>query len=140
MPTYDVRFEASNDIAGANNRQRREVKEIIEYSLPTFMDKNNRSGTLVKKTLVQCYIAMFQCLFDICTQENLLLSIEHLNLDFEYAAHEAGRHFWLDVTIKGCQFHLAQGWYRKIQSLRLTAEYKSQESVVGQWLKCFFSV
>jgi hypothetical protein len=69
-----------------------------------------------------------------------VLNIEHLNLDFEYAAHEAGRHFWLDVTIKGCQFHLAQGWYRKIQSLRLTAEYKSQESVVGQWLKCFFSV
>ena len=53
MPTYDVRFEASNDIAGANNRQKREVKEIIEYSLPTFIDKNNRSGTLVKKTLVR---------------------------------------------------------------------------------------
>lgn len=78
---------------------------------------------------------MFQCLLDICTQENLILNIEHLNLDFEYAAHEAARHFWPDVAIKGCQIHLPQAWYRTIQSLGLTAEYKSQESVVEQWLK-----
>ena len=79
----------------------------------------------------ECYIAMFQCLLDICTQENLVLNIEYLNLDFEHAAHEAARHFWPDVTINGCHFHLAQAWYRKIQSLGLTAEYKSHESVVG---------
>ena len=53
MPTYDVRFEASNDIAGANNRHMREAKAIIEDSLPTFIDKHSRSGTLVKKTLVR---------------------------------------------------------------------------------------
>ena len=33
-----------------------------------------------------------------------VLNIEHLNLDFEYAAHEAARHFWPDVTIKGVNF------------------------------------
>ena len=73
-------------------------------------------------------------------KENLELNITHLNLDFEYAAHEAARHFWPDVTIKGCQFHLAQAWYRKIQSLGLTSEYKDQESPVGQWLKTFFGL
>jgi hypothetical protein len=88
----------------------------------------------------ECYIEMFQYLLDICTQENLELNITHLNLDFEYAAHEAARHFWPDVTIKGCQFHLAQAWYRKIQSLGLTSEYKDQESPVGQWLKTFFGL
>ena len=46
----------------------------------------------------ECYIAMFQCLLDICTQENLILNIEYLNLDFEYAAYEAARHFWPDVN------------------------------------------
>ena len=60
---------------------------------------------------------MFQYLLDVCTQENLELYITHLNLDFEYAAHEAARHFWPDVIIMGCQFHLVQAWYRKIQSL-----------------------
>jgi hypothetical protein len=42
----------------------------------------------------ECYIEMFQYLLDVCTQENLELYITHLNLDFEYAAHEAARHFW----------------------------------------------
>ena len=81
---------------------------------------------------------MFQYLLDVCTGENLELNITHLNLDFEYAAHEAARHFWPDVTIKECPFHLAQAWYRKIQSLGLTSEYKDQESPVGQWLKTIF--
>jgi hypothetical protein len=40
------------------------------------------------------------------------LNITHLNLDFEYSAHEAARHFWPDVTIKGCQFHLAHRFGR----------------------------
>jgi hypothetical protein len=42
----------------------------------------------------ECYIEMFQYLLDVCTQENVELNIMHLNLDFEYAAHEAARHFW----------------------------------------------
>ena len=45
-------------------------------------------------------LMMFQYPLDVCTQENLELNITHLNLDFEYAAHEAARHFWPDVTIK----------------------------------------
>ena len=48
-----MRFEASNNIAASNRTQRKEAKEIIEDSLPTFIDKNSRSGTLVKKTLVR---------------------------------------------------------------------------------------
>ena len=43
----------------------------------------------------ECYIEMFQYLLDVCTQENVELNIMHLNLDFEYAAHEAARHFGL---------------------------------------------
>ena len=80
-------------------------------------------------------LTMFQYLLDVCTQENLELNITHLNLDFEYAAHEAASHFWPDVTIKECQFHMAQAWYRKIQSPGLTSKCKNQESPVGQWLK-----
>ena len=87
-----------------------------------------------------CYIEMFRCLVDACVKENFTLNIENLNLDFELAVHDAARHFWPDVAIKGCQFHLAQAWYRKIQSLGLTSEYKSQDSAVGQWLKTFFGI
>ena len=46
MSTYDVRFEASNNIAASNKKQREEAKEIIEDNLPTFIDKSCRSRTL----------------------------------------------------------------------------------------------
>jgi len=41
-----MRFEATDNMAHSNKKQRRDAKEIIEYSLPTFIDKNGRSGTL----------------------------------------------------------------------------------------------
>lgn len=53
MSTYEVRFEASNRISASNKKQREEAKEIIEHSLPTFIDKHSRSGTLKKTKLVR---------------------------------------------------------------------------------------
>ena len=47
---YDVIFEASNDIAPANNKQTQEAEEIIEKSLPTSIDNNNKSRTLEENT------------------------------------------------------------------------------------------
>ena len=32
---------------------------------------------LLPRKTKECYIVIFQCLLDICTQENLVLSIEH---------------------------------------------------------------
>jgi hypothetical protein len=48
--------------------------------------------------------------------------------------------FWLTVIIKECHFHLFQAWWRKIQSLGLATEYKSEESVIGKWLQVFFGL
>ena len=53
MSTYDVRFEASNNIAASNKKHRKEAKEIIEDKLPTFIDKNSGSGTLEKTKYVR---------------------------------------------------------------------------------------
>lgn len=36
-----------------NYKQRQEAREIIDESLPTFIDKNKRSGTLVKTKLLR---------------------------------------------------------------------------------------
>jgi hypothetical protein len=44
------------------------------------------------------------------------------------------------VLIKACQFHLGQAWYRKIQNLGLSGEYKDPESDIGKWLKKFFGL
>ena len=53
MSTYEVRFEASNRISASNKKQREGAREIIKDSLPTFIDKDSRSGTLKKTKLVR---------------------------------------------------------------------------------------
>ena len=60
----------------------------------------------------------------------LILNISCLHLDFEHATHNAARAKWPGIDIKGCQFHLSQSWWRKVQSLGLAAEYKNPESDV----------
>ena len=52
------------------------------------------------------------------------LDISYLHLNFEVAAHEAACHFWPNVVLKACQFHLCEAWWRKIQTLGLFAVYK----------------
>jgi len=46
-------------------------------------------------------------------------------VDFEEAIHYSNLSVWPETNIKGCRFHLGQSWWRKIQNLGLTNEYKS---------------
>lgn len=62
-----------------------------------------------------------------------------ISVDFEKAIHNAIIQIWPTTTINGCRFHLHQAWYRKIQSLGLTSEYKNV-SEVGKWLKHTFGL
>lgn len=87
-----------------------------------------------------CYVSMFQYLKSACQDHDLNLTPNSIHLDFEIATHEAAKQIWPNVCVKACQFHLSQAWYRKIQSLGLTKEYKDTESPVGQWLKLFFGL
>jgi hypothetical protein len=50
------------------------------------------------------------------------------------------RHTTLPVTVKCCRFHLGQSWWRKIQSLSLSNEYKDKESDIGKWLLMTFGI
>jgi hypothetical protein len=81
---------------------------------------------------------MFQHLVQSCPQFGVNFDISVLHLDFEIAVLEAVLSIWPNVLIKACQFHLGQAWYRKIQNLGLSGEYKDPESDIGKWLKKFF--
>ena len=48
--------------------------------------------------------------------------------------------FGRQSSLNGCHFHLSQAWWRKIQSLGLATEYKSEVSVIEKWLKVFFGL
>ena len=83
---------------------------------------------------------MFQHLVQSCSQSGVNLDLSVLHLDFEISVHEAVLSIWPNVLIKACQLHIGQAWYRKIQNLGLSGEYKDPASYIGKWLKKFFGL
>ncbi|GFR80466.1 hypothetical protein ElyMa_000581900 [Elysia marginata] len=65
---------------------------------------------------------------------------EEMFVDLEVSVHAALSSTWPSCKIRLCHFHLSQAWFRKIQELGLTAEYKNNDSEIGQWLKLFFAI
>jgi hypothetical protein len=59
--------------------------------------------------------------------------------DFEVAIHNAVTMVWKDVEITGCRFHLLQAWFRKVQTLGLSKDYR-QGTEVGKWIQYSFGL
>ena len=58
-------------------------------------------------------------------------------LDFEVGLHKAANQIFPEAILRGCHFHLAQNWWKKIQSSGLVPSYRS-DSDAGKWLRrCF---
>ena len=83
------------------------------------------------------YRSFWNDLLTICTERNLQLKPSIIHVDFEQAMHNVLKEIASDAQLKCCRFHLAQEWWRKIQSVGLSNEYKNTESQLGKWLKCF---
>jgi hypothetical protein len=49
--------------------------------------------------------------------------------DFEFAAICALKEVYSNVIVSGCQFHLSQCIWRKIQSMGLVSMYKSNNNI-----------
>ena len=79
----------------------------------------------------ETYRKMFTHLKNICLHHGLNLDIQTLHLDFEKATHNAATAIWSNVAIKGCLFHLRQAWFRKVQTLGLSPDYKNPKSEIG---------
>ena len=83
---------------------------------------------------------MWDLLIDACTTINFTLQPEVVHIDFKYAMHSAVTNKFPNVTISCCRFHLGQSWWQKIQSLRLSVEYKNKCSDVSKWRTHFFGL
>lgn len=94
---------------------------------------------LLQSKTKNCYRDMFAVLIETCSRMSLNLEISSIHLDFEIAVHEVIKEFFPNAEIKGCNFHLAQAWYRKIQQLGLAPTYK-EDTPSGRWLKNFFGL
>jgi hypothetical protein len=42
-----------------------------------------------------------------------------------------------DARIDCCSFHLGQAWWRNIQRIGLSSEYKDKSGEIGKWLSKF---
>jgi hypothetical protein len=72
-----------------------------------------------------------------CKEINLKFQPEEIVIDFEKSIHNAVKIVWNEVKIIGCRFHISQAWWRKVQELGLSKDYK-ERTEVGKWIGyCF---
>ena len=88
MADYDVKYEACKDITGSNNKQRKEAREIIDESLPTFIDKNKKSGTIVRTQLVRLDL-QGQFIYNGMRYANLQIQLNQPRMEGEEEGNEA---------------------------------------------------
>jgi hypothetical protein len=51
-----------------------------------------------------------------------------IRVDFEKAMHNSVKNLFPETQLDCCRFHLGQWWWRKIQSVGLSSEYKDKSS------------
>lgn len=71
---------------------------------------------------------------------NLIFSPKTVIVDLEKSIHNAVLNVLPETKIVFCRFHLTQAWYRKIQKLGLSVEYRDDTSEVGKWLHYIFGL
>ena len=80
---------------------------------------------LARKSEV-CHQQMWFLLFQLCEQRNLTLTPHSIHINFEQAMHYVILHVLPGTKSDCCRFHLGQNWWRKIQDLGLSTEYKEK--------------
>lgn len=95
---------------------------------------------LLKNKQKSTYKSLFELLRNKCTDLNLNFNPLKIVIDFEMGIHSSANDIFTNALIVGCRFHLAQSWWRKIQSIGLTSEYKNVESQTGIWLRHLFGL
>ena len=62
---------------------------------------------------------------------NLILSPVNVTINYKKAIINAVTEVWPENNIICCRFHLTNSWWKKIQSLSLSNEYKKK---IGKWV------
>ncbi|KAE9529659.1 hypothetical protein AGLY_011755, partial [Aphis glycines] len=87
------------------------------------------------------YEQAFNSLIEVCTSKlSIHFQPKICIVDFEQSIHKAVLTVWPNIILRGCRFHLSQSWWRKIQNLGLSIEYKNHSSEIGKWLKWIFDL
>jgi hypothetical protein len=82
---------------------------------------------------------MFKVITEKCNEFGLIFMLNLFLADFKQTIHNSINEMFPLCKIIGCRFHLLQLWYRKIQNLGLSTDYKS-ETEIGKWLHNIFGL
>ncbi|KAE9533438.1 hypothetical protein AGLY_009076 [Aphis glycines] len=110
----------------------REIKTVEDSNLKALSSSNT---IFVDGTLSACPMFFYQ-LFTIHFFKNKTTIVA----DFEESIHAGAKIIWPLIQIIGCRFHLTQSWWRKIQEIGLTNEYKNKTGECGIWLRKIFGL
>lgn len=86
------------------------------------------------------YRSAFSSLLTMCTERGFLLTPSVIHVDFEDTVMKMVHTIFPTTSVKCCRFHLGQSWWRKIQALGLSNEYKDKECEIGKWLVKVFGL
>jgi hypothetical protein len=91
---------------------------------------------LLPNKTIDTYKNMFKIITEKCNEFGLIFMPNLYLADFEQTIHNAINEMFPLCKIIGYRFHLSQSWYRKIQNLGFSADYKS-ETGIG---KCLYNI
>uniref|UniRef100_A0A6P7F583 Uncharacterized protein LOC114326048 n=1 Tax=Diabrotica virgifera virgifera TaxID=50390 RepID=A0A6P7F583_DIAVI len=86
------------------------------------------------------YKSLFELLKKKCQDLGCNLNPTKIVIDYELGIHSSMREVFPEANVVGCRFHLAQAWWRKVQNVGLSSEYKNENSEIGKWLKHIFGL
>jgi hypothetical protein len=66
---------------------------------------------------IKTYEKAFMHIISECSKLNITFSPKTIFVDFEMAIHLALLKVWPSISLRGFRFHLAQIWWRKIQTI-----------------------
>ena len=103
------------------------IKDFTYVPVCYFLLRNKQQST---------YETMFRMVSDMCPG----FSPKVAHFDFEIAIHNGFKKVFPEAEVRGCRFHIAQAWYRKLASLGLQATYLVGKSRTAVWLKSCFGL
>ena len=86
---------------------------------------------------------IFTCksnLYEQCQNSNISFLPKMVVLDFEMAAINAFREFFVDADNNWCRFHWSQSVFCKIAGIGLKKNYSDNNNEIGQCLKLYFGL
>jgi hypothetical protein len=76
----------------------------------------------------------------LCSERSFTFEPCIVHVHFEVAMLKCFKQMFPTTEIQCCRFHLGQSWWRKVQKLGLSKEYKEKDCDIGKWLASFIGL